>query len=227
MATIQTLLNNALYKSTNDRQYDPIQVGGGRINVALNLLIGLFDEYRNEVPFTQEEIFSTYAELTSTAFNSVVHVDYTLGDVKYPLVQRDLTRFNEESVVLNLKSIPQIYYFNELTKTISVYPEPQDNTNDFIVHGYKDLGAIVLTTTIPANMPRFMQDFLEYELARRLCDEYGVEWTQQKEQTLQKLYRRLMDSKDIDLTPDADRQFVRPSSGNAPWPQFYYLSGGS
>ena len=50
-STVRTLLEESLYLSVADSQFDPIDPVGSQINVALNIFIGLLDTYRNYVPF--------------------------------------------------------------------------------------------------------------------------------------------------------------------------------
>ena len=226
MATIQVLINNALYKSTNDREFEKIEPGGNRLNVALDILQGLFDEFNYAIPYTQLTTFSDYNDLTNTTYKKVMNVTYFLGDVRYELVQKNRTQYLKIASVADLKSIPEIYFFDELTGTISVYPEPSLSTNDFEVVGLIDFGQVQPTTVIPENMPRFMRDFFEYELARRMCDEYGVQWSESKEATRRDLYRRLRNAQDIDLVPNDIDPFRAPSAGKNGFPYLYYLNGG-
>jgi hypothetical protein len=97
----------------------------------------------------------------------------------------------------------------------------------FIVQGriaQIDLG---IYDEIPANMPRFMQDALIFELAYRLSIEYGRLWSDKKEERRTALLRTLVQKKEVDLTPPRNNVFGTPGLTNrSPFPTWFYISGG-
>lgn len=224
MATIQTMVNNGLYKSANDREFEKIEPGGNRSNVALDILQGLFDEYRQMIPYLSKTTYTTYAELTNTDYVSVSNVEYILGDVRYslPLVSR--TMFLRMASIENVSAPPQVALFDELTQTIEVYPVPLATGENFEVYGLLGLGSVELSTAIPTNMPRFMRTFLEYELARRLCEEYGIAWSDSKEQTRRDLYRRLVNSQDLSLIGEIVDPYRKRRANQHGYPWLWAIS---
>ena len=219
-----------MYKSIRDRQFNKAdQDGGESINVALALLSDILDENRYNIPFVQEFSFTSYDDLQNTNFVEVVRLDYTIGDVKYPVKQVNLAEWDRKSVVINLRTLPQIYWFDDFTQSVKVYPEPLESDLDrFIVYAHSALTAESLDQDVPAGMPRFMQSYIKYETAYRLCNEYNVPWTEQKEKKRQELYNRLINFKRADLAQE-DRAVMHDNDagGKGSFPFFWYISGGS
>lgn len=225
MATLQTIIDRAMYMSIEDRQYS-CGIPGDLQNAALDTFIDILDENRYKIPFNEMQQTTTFEELSNTKFVSILQLQYILGGIKYDVRKVTLTEFNRIGSVIGLKSPPYVYYFDNLTQTIKVYPTP--NTGDkFIIHGYKALEGMNLTDPIPTNLPRFMRSYLKYELANRLCTEYDRKWSGDKEKVRQKLVRMVEDASDVDVTPDINIEMGMPSSQGGEFPLFYYISGGS
>lgn len=222
----QALVTNAIYKSLQDRQQQP-NINAGYEQFALTQLNYVLDEWRDLIPFQELQTFNNVTELTNTTFLSVSQVNYVLNNVQMPLRQVDLTRFVEIQNVLNLMGIPEIWYWNELTQTIMVYPGPSNPSYQFTVWGRVAQQPLGLFDQLPANMPSFMINAVTYEVAFRLAAEYGVDWNDKKESQRQSLLRNLRNKKSIDLSPQREIVFGYPGSAQIPpFPFFYYLSGG-
>ena len=226
MAFVQTLLDDAIYKSLQDRENDPI-IDSGYQNFALYELNLLLDEWRDLIPFAQQFIFTNVDELSNTNFVTVANVNYVLNNVSSPLIEASLTQFMEIQQITNLTGVPIYYYFDQLAQTITVYPTPSNPSYQFIVWGWVQDQPLTLFTVIPTQITPFMYNALVSELAFRLCNEYGVEWSAGKEQTRDRLFRLLQSKVSVDLTPAVDIVFGQPNAVNVPtFPYFYYMSGG-
>ena len=228
MATVAVIVNNGVYLSLQDREFEP-SIGLARSNIALDVLQGLFDEYRDLIPFSSTiEHISNFNELLLTAFVQVDYVDYWLGNVKTVLRYLDRIKFNEEKDILNLRTFPEAYYFDQLTQSIEVYPLPTEGQNNwFEVSGLVGLPKnISLTTQIPPNMPRFFRDFFDYELGSRLANMYGSDWEDNKEKTRLRLKAQATSKREINITPKARLDVLSPTAKSLYPPYFYYQSGG-
>lgn len=220
---VQVLIDNALYMSLYDREYQAIP--GNMQEAALNTFINMLDENRHNVPYHEDVQTVSFAELSNTDFTKILQVEYILGGVKYPLEECSLSSFNRLSCVIGLKAPPRYFYFDNLTQTIQVYPEPT-NGEKFIIHGYKAMEAVNLTDEIPSNMPVFMRSYMEFALAKRLCTMYERQWSNDKEAELERLELLLDNNSDIDLTAPVDVVMSANTNGKGSFPWFYYLSGG-
>ena len=224
---VQAIIAEAIYKSLQDRQFTP-SVNPGYSAFALFELNNILDEWRDKIPWAQELTFTNITELSNTQFVSVVNVNFVLNNVQTPLIRVSLTQFNEIQNVLGLVGIPQVFYFDELAQTILVYPGPANPSYSFTVWGRLSQQPLLLTDQVPVNMPRSMMNAVIYELAFRLTQEYGVPWDEKKEATRQKLIAELDKKNDIDVSAQRNIMFGRPQmQQSAPFPYFYYLSGGA
>lgn len=223
---ISTLVSNALYLSLYDRELQPA-INGGVIDAALNSLNFIFSEWRDLIPYAVEYEFNDSQELLNTKFVSVDNVDYLLsGNVKTPLKALTLTRFNEYTNVTDLTGVPTVYYFDSLKQNINVYPFPSTPGYKFIVWGRAALGPLTLCSSLGENVPIYMANALQYELAKRLADETGTEFNQGKNETRLKLIEQLKSKREINIDTPINNVFGSSSSGVAPFPYFYHLSGG-
>lgn len=224
--TINYVLTEAIYKSLQDRQFQAPILGSYQ-EVALRILESLFDEWRDKIPFAQQFTFNSFDELTNTDFVSVQNVNYILNvKNQLPLRRVDRDEYYNIQGILGLTGLPQVYWFDELAQTINVYPSPQNPNYQFIVWGRPAMSAMQPSDVLPTNMPTFMVTAITYELAFRLCSEYGVAWDEKKEMVRQQLLAMLDKKKTIDLKPQIMKIFKTGSSRVPPFPFFYFLWGG-
>lgn len=228
---VQYLVESAIFKSVQDRQFQP-KVNAGFQNFALNELNNVLDEWRDKIPYANEAVFNDISNLSATQFVEVDTVQYVIvngstNNVAFYLRQVSLNEYKQLQVIINLKAFPSVYYFDQLAQQINIYPLPSDQAYQFIVRGRIAQANLGLFDTIPANMPRFMQNALIYELAFRLAAEYGAAWDAKKETIRNGLMMALENKKEIDLSADINIVFGQPGVGqNAPFPYWYYISGG-
>jgi hypothetical protein len=228
---VQSLVESAIFKSLQDRQFQP-DVNSGYQTFALNELNNILDEWRDKIPFASEITFNNVSNLTTTTFVEVDTVQYVIitsqtNNAAFYLRSVSESKYKQLQTIIGLNSFPEIYYFDQLLQKINIYPGPTQDNYQFIVRGRVAQINLGLFDDIPANMPRFQQNALVYETAFRLCAEYGVEWDAKKEIIRNDLLAQLLGKKEIDLSPDNDNVFGRPGVNyNSPYPTWYYLSGG-
>jgi hypothetical protein len=228
---VQSLVESAIFKSLQDRQFQP-DVNSGYQTFALNELNNILDEWRDVIPFGTQVVFNNITNLTSTSFVEVNTVQYVIissstNNAAFYLRSVSESEFKRLQTIVDLRSFPAIYYFDQLLQKINIYPAPTQTNYQFIVRGRLAQINLGLFDEIPANMPRFMSNTLVYELAFRLCAEYGVEWDAKKETIRNSLLAQLENKKEIDLSPDNSIVFGTPgTSYNAPYPTWFYISGG-
>lgn len=224
---VQSLLDQAIYESLQDQEHQPI-INTGYEKYALTVLNFLLDEWRDKIPFAQELTFTNVDDLTNSSFVSVSNVNFVLNQVQMPLTPVSLSQFNAIQSPLNLKGIPQVYYFDELAQSILVFPAPTTiPAYSFTVWGRLADQPLSLFDQIPANVPLFMTNALIFELAFRLCAHFGVPWTEEKDRTRQSLLMLMNRKRDIDLSPLPTCEMGRPQSGGVPpYPWLWAISGG-
>lgn len=223
---VNELVTDAIYLSLQDREHQPV-VNSGYVQLGLKRLIDILDQWRDKIPYAGEFLFNDVSDLTNTNFVEVDNVNFIINQTQNPLEQLARNAFYQAQNVRNLTGIPTIYYFDELNKTIQVYPTPTATPYQFSVWGRPDQSNLALFNPLPSNMPRFQITALLYELAFRLCSEYGVEWDDKKESLRQNSLNMLDAQKVVDVRPFAQSVFGRPSASKTPpFPYFYYLSGG-
>lgn len=225
---VQFILTQAIYKAgLQDVQFfAPLQ--GSYQEVALNDLTGLLDEWRDKVPFAQQVTYDNVTELAATPYTSVANVNYILPpNVQVALESVGKDEFYRRQTIIGLNSIPAIYWFDELSQTINVYPVPTQPSYQFVVWGRQQMVVVLPTDVLPSNIPRFMADALIYELAYRLAALYGVPWSPEKDAIRMKLVNMLENKKDIDLRAPVSSVFGRPGAQIPPYPYLYWMIAGS
>lgn len=226
--TVQYVLTEAIYTSLQDRQFQA-PINASYQQVALRFLESIFDEWRDKVPFCQQLTYDSVAELQNTVFTSVDNVNYILQFKNQVPLRRCMGKdefYNTQSII-DLNSQPQVYYWDELLQTIEIYPTPNVPSYQFIVWGRTQLSAAQPTDVLPSNIPTFMVEALIYELAFRLCAQYGIPWSAEKESIRQGVIKFLDKKQTFDLSAPVKRVFKLPGSQVPPFPFFYYLWGKS
>lgn len=226
MAIVESIITEAIYKSLQDREFQPdIE--------AIYLAMGLFqvnlvlDEWRDLIPFSQTVTFDSVDNLENSAFVSVDTVNFIINTTSYLLKPVSLTQFKQLQSVIGLNGFPSIYYFDELDQTIDVYPRPSMPNYQFTVWGKIQQVTLGMFDNIPANMPPFMKNALIYEVGFRLAGELGAQWDGDKETTRQGLIRSLKNKKSINLRKASHMDFGTPSQRQIPpFPALYFMSGG-
>jgi len=223
---VQQILTNAIYKSVQDRAFQRIIEPHYKL-VALNEFNFILDEWRDIIPYESKVVFNNVENLQNSRFVEVDSVSYVINQVSTVLWPRNYKAFREEKSVQNLMGYPEIYYFEQLTGSIEIYPAPSNPEYQFIVEGRLALANLGEFDDVPAAMPPFMINALIYETGFRICAEYGVPWDAKKEVIREKLVGGLMNKKNIDLTAKPDCVLGMPDTqSSSPFPLWYYMSGG-
>lgn len=221
--SVRGLLAQALYTSMFDEVLQPIPPS--YMSIALTMLNYVLDTWRDKIPYDFTFRFNSVDELEDTNFVQVDVVSYILNNTKITLKRLQMQPYQEQTPIENLTGYPQEYWFDESTQTIHVYPRPSNPDYQFEVQGRTALGDVTMDSLLPANMPKFMQWALIYELAFMLCGRFGTAWNEQKEQARQTLLMQLDGKQVMNLKPQTRLAFGNKSA--LPFPFFYYLSGGN
>ena len=221
---VKQLITDAIYKSLQDRELDPV-VNSGYLLWGLEEFNNILDEWRDKIPYNSVTIFNDVTSLENSRFTEITTVNYVINKTSYPLKSVNLTEFKNIQQVVGLTGFPAYYYFDELTLGIQVYPSPISPDYQFTVWGKAQQINLGLIDQLPFNMPKFMINALTYELAFRFAAEYGALWDAKKETIRSSLINGLMTKQVVDLNPELDCVFGTPNrSTSFPW--LYYISGG-
>lgn len=227
MANVKSIVERSIYNSLQDEEFQPT-ISGLYLQRGLNELNLVLDEWRTLIPWTQQVTFNNVDDLENSSFVSVDTVNFILNTTSQPLERVTLTQFKEQQNIIGLIGIPAIYYFDEMTQSVMVYPRPSNPSYQFTVWGKISQVTLGLYDAIPANMPPFMQSALIYEIGARLCQKYGSPWSSDKELQRQNLIKSLKNKAPVNLTARRNLAFGLPNSSDmAPFPWFYYVSGGT
>lgn len=226
-ANVKSIVERAIYTSVQDEEFQPV-ISGLYLQRGLDELNLILDEWRTLIPWSSSVTFSDVEDLENSSFVSVETVNFILNTTSQPLQRVTLTQFKEQQNIIGLLGIPAIYYFDELNQTVEVYPRPANPQYQFTIWGKISQVTLDMNDAIPANMPPFMKSAIIYELAARICQKYGVPWSPEKENQRQSLIMSLKNKKGINLSARRSLAFGLPQSSQmAPFPWFYYVSGGS
>jgi hypothetical protein len=228
---VKYLVDKAIFLSLQDPQFQP-DINATYQQFALNEINNLLDEWRDKIPFSTEITFNNVTNLQSTTFVEVDTVQYVIisggnNNAAFYLREASESEFKRLQTIIGLAAFPNVYFFDQLLQRITIYPAPTQTDYQFIVRGRVASIDLGLFDDIPANIPRFMQNAIIYEIAFRLCAQYGADWDAKKENLRNSLLASLDNKKVIDLTPDIENVFGRPGTQyRSPFPTWYYISGG-
>lgn len=209
-----------------DRVFQPA-IPNDYTTTAADKLNYVLDTLRDLIPYTFTYRFTDVDQLQNTLFVQVDVVSYILNRQKYVLQRKMVTEYQQDSSVENLVGMPQFYWFDESTQTITIYPLPSNPSYTFMVQGRKALGPLELDDELPDNMPPFMQFYIVYQIAYLMTQEFGTMWSPAKEAQRVNYENQLKNKRVIDLRPQAYTMFPSNENNVPGFPYFYYLSGGS
>jgi hypothetical protein len=220
---VEELITESLYMSMYDRQFDPA-IDGGVVNTWLQKFNRMVDRFRDKIPYSFFYNYSNVDSLSNTSFVMVDDVSYIINKNVTSLTRVGLNDFIRLADVDNLIGYPSIYYFDDSTGTIKIYPSPSSSNYTFRVSARSALGGLKLSDEIPDNVPDFMKDVFIYELAFLICGEKGIPFNDKKTETRAALLAELRQKQIFDLTPQNNILFNIDQPN--PYPKLYYLSGG-
>lgn len=220
--TVQDLLESALYLSKSDREFSPVEPDGSDINTALNQFILILDAYRYQVPYWTEKFLNDESELENINASKINYVNYLLGTTIQTLRELNQKEFSEFATVLDLRGVPEAFWFNEANNRLQVYPLPESASRRFQI-GFTPLNMVSsLQQKLPSSLPLFAQLFLQYELAAVLCTIYNIPWSPLKETFRKQYYAKLiMNSQQKPTQPIKSRWGARQYGV----PYLAYISG--
>lgn len=220
--SVRDLVEKGMYLSISDREFSPIEPDGSKINAALDIFQRLIDQYRQQIPFFTEKTLNGEDELLNVDAAYVNAMDYILGNVVYNMTRLTQEEFSRVALVIGLRSIPSWFWHDQANNSIRVYPLPQSSSDKFII-GYRPSQSYTnMDEKISSSITPFMQQFLIYELAQNLCNEFNVTWTPSKESMRVRAYKMLLSNSE--LRPSTPNKPQLKSSG-MPTPWLAYLSG--
>lgn len=220
--TVRTLLEEALYLSVSDREFSPVDPDGSQINVALNILIRILDQYRDQIPFNTEKILNGEAELLNINATAINALDYILGNVTYPMYPLTQEEFSRIARIINLRAIPTWFWHDKANNAIRVYPLAQ-NVNDIFIVGFRPLNIISkFDELVPTSITSFMQEFLIYETAFKMCNYYNIKFDSMKMQAKTDAWNMLLQNAQTKISVPRKPHIKRPVT-IVPW--LAYLSG--
>lgn len=183
-------------------------ISGSQSQDGLQMLNFILDEKNMNgrfIPFYTSYTFPGVVGQEAYQIDGLVELEtmvVNIGDVRYPM-QKTLRRFYKGAGrVDGLQSLPYNYFATRnLDGTlIEVYFEPAQTNMIFTITGRFMLNNVTLTTTISDTLPSYYLNYLQYKLARRLCDWYSYELSDQKMQTLFELEKLVDNVNPQDLT---------------------------
>jgi hypothetical protein len=220
MPSVRGLLTQALYKSVFDRQLQPA-IPPDYMTAAWLDFNMLLDELRDKIPYTFSYRFTDVNLLQNTLFVQIDDVRYVLAREKYNLRRLMLSEYEDQSFLEGLDGFPQVYWFDESTQTIEVYPLPSQPDYTFLVHGRKALGPLEIDDELPSNMPVFIQSYIIYETAfRQAAVNYGIAWSPEKEMKRKSLESQMNGKIVVDLRPPT--QSIFGNDGSLPFPFLFW-----
>lgn len=224
--TAQSAVTSAWYLSAYDRNLQKT-INGGDMLFGLETMQYILDEWRNKIPYTEKYTFTDVSQLQNTDFVWVDTVAYIFPNntVKYLVSDVGFKRFQEQNVVINLKSIPEIYWFDELSQSIDVYPLPSQTGYKFQVYGRPALVVNTLNVPMPSNMPTFMYSALIYELAFRLAASRGVDFDEKKNQIRINLLNGIEEKREVYVDGPSGTEMTVNQRSVPPYPVWAQISG--
>lgn len=222
-ASVSALLTNALsLAGLADTEFSPVEPSGSQINVALNYFTQILDTYRDEVPFWDEKFLEGEDELKNIGASAINFVEYLIDSTFFGLKACTQKEFADVESILNLRAIPEWYWFDEGNQELRVYPLPDQSGRRFLI-GFRPLPeAISLKEALPKSVKPFMQLFLQYEVASVLTDHYKLPWTQKQDQKRLEYLQKLHDNTENAPSVPRHRSLKAPTY---PVPSLAYISG--
>ncbi len=226
MATVRTLLNNALYLSSMaDAQFSDVEENGKLINMALNRFQEVIDSYRDLVPYLLEKTLTGEDSLLNIGAANIDNLRYIIGssNTTYYMTPVSQATFARREIITNLKSIPNIYWHDKANDLIRVYPQRISSSDSFLMGFLPILTASSLDAELSSGITAAMRLFLEYEIAQGLCDLFEVVWTPQKEASRVKYLQRVKLNKQSAIGRPSKIYLKGP--GGLPVPYLAYANG--
>jgi hypothetical protein len=198
--TVTNLVNNAYYLANIvSRGYET--VSGGELADGVEYLNDLLADKTVDdgmIPYKSTGTFSGVIGQEAYPIADLISVDtltFTIDDVRYPMTDIQRNAYFGSGRVNNIDSLPYSYHVERDLggATIYMYFSP-DNTYTFEWWGTSRLASVTAAQDLELTLDRFYINMLKYELAERLCGEFGFEVPSQVVEQ-NKRYRRMINKK--------------------------------
>jgi len=179
--TVLQLVTSAFYLSGKySRDFD--SVSGGDAGVGLELLNNLL-----AVPFCDSAFIPYYQEYTFTAVagQEKYSIDnlllaetltFTIGEVRYKMSPVGREEYFGSGRVNNIDALPFNWHFERRLGGADVYLYfLPDAAYDMVLWGKFALGNVTINQDLETLIDRYYIEYLRYELAGSICDEYKIE----------------------------------------------------
>jgi hypothetical protein len=252
--TTQSIVEKILYLSLYDARYQQIpeqdkltiyQIICDELNQfsqieGKNLTTSYTKSYTNAVNSgTGYSIIDTTVGNTVPGNWTIENVTFNFANINYPLTYTDNENFQSQIALINVPSFPSIWTWYLPTQSIWVYPIPVVQ-GTFFTLGRPLLPTISVTydpednlyifdpTDIDLPVENNFFKYATYYTAQQVCEYFNSVFSEQKEKTLEKLKRQLLNNKEANFVMKTlpSELTMGNSKSDPSFPYFYYLSGG-
>jgi hypothetical protein len=178
------------------------------------------------IPFYETQTFNAVIGQETYFIANLVDLEvltYVDNNLRYPMTFLNRDDYKGNSRVNDVKSLPSRYFIERAPggANISMYYVP-DKAYQFEITGKFAFAMITdVNNDIPASIETNYGEYLEYELAKRMCLLYDVEWSAQKEAHRARLYRQI-----LEMSPPDYRMQTATMFGGPYYPNFAFASIG-
>ena len=194
MTTARELITDAWYLSgivSRDLQ----SVSGSQISDGLRMLNALLSQlsrnskYLSYITHTTEPLVTGVAEYEIPGLMELNELTFSLDNVNYQMIRESEYRFWGSSKITDIVSFPWRYYFEPILNggKIYLYFSPESGISELQINGRFKLTSVTLITDLDDFMEDFYKEYLQYYLAKKICNWYDFEFSAQKNSELRRL----------------------------------------
>lgn len=178
--TTNSLISNAYFESKIvSREFESVsgtQIANGL--TWLNEILGRMVVDETMIPYETTYNFNTVVGQEAYPIDNIISVDtltFTKDNVRYAMKYTARNQYFGSYRVNDIQSLPFEWYFerNYGGGTIYVYFDP-DQIYPMEVHGLFRLAEVTLQQDLSLTLDTFYRTYLRYELASKICDEFGM-----------------------------------------------------
>ncbi len=151
-------------------------------------------------------------------------VTYSIGDVRYSAERVERKRYFGSSRVNNVSSLPDTYHVERKKGGSDLYFYYSPSAiYDIRVTGKFSLQSVTLNSDLNDTLEQFYISYLRYELAKRICDFYNLDFSAGKVKTLNDLEKNIFQV----ATPDMTSKKVSLFDGDSVGVNYAYANLGN
>lgn len=177
--TTLQLINNAYYESRIvSRGFETVT--GTQANDGLQFLNDLLQDKTVEndlVPYYQEHDFAAVAGQETYFIQDLISIDtfvFYIDSVRYQTENRTRREYFGTSRADNIQSLPGSWHVERCFGGANLYIYFKPNTNyPLTIWGQFRLAAVTINQDLSLTLDRFYINYLKFDLAARLCMEFG------------------------------------------------------